>query len=485
MALRQLLLARQMKELRDQKEEIEARIAETAKRRAAWSERESKAEAALAEITDETSAEERAAFDAEAAEIEKEDEAIRADEEADAARSEEISGKIEALEKELDEIQKRTEGARTKTVTAPAAETHNEKGGSEPMTYADERARRAAEIREICKNDEVRNFVGIIKEKRAVQGAVYTIPTLMQPMIVEAIKRNSKLYRHVNTDEIKGDGAYNVLAAAPEAVWTATTGKINELVMAINQFLTHGSKLAGFVPVPNPYLEDSVEDLAGIVVDLLGQSNGYALDKAILYGTGTNMPVGIVTRLAATTAPAWWQPSMPTFTDLHASHIGKLSGATVKGVDLYRELVGILGLAEQKHLGKGDLFWAMNQTTFTKLKQELLSINAAGAIVTGAEPVMPVIGGAVEILDFVPANNIVGGYGQEYKLVQRKGIQIALSEHAQFIEDNTLFKGTSRWDGLPYCGEGFAAFSLTTTAVTTAVTFAQDTANQVQQGQSS
>jgi hypothetical protein len=73
---------------------------------------------------------------------------------------------------------------------------------------------------------------------------------------------------------------------------------------------------------------------------------------------------------------------MPTFTDLHASNIGKLSGATVKGVDLYRELVGILGLADQKHLGKGDLFWAMNQATFTKLKQELLSINAAGALVT-------------------------------------------------------------------------------------------------------
>lgn len=476
MALRQLLIARQLTELRGQKDELAKTIAEVEGRRSAWKERESRAEAALAEMTDEATAEERAAFDAECAEIEAEDQAITAEEEANSTRAAELDGKISALEAEEQELKDKAEAARAQKPAEKPAE-NNTRGGVEMMNYTDERARRTAEIREICKNDEVRNFIGIIKEKRAVQGATYTIPTLMQPMIAEAIKRNSKLYRHVNTDEIKGDGAYNVLAAAPEAVWTATTGKINELVMAINQFLTHGSKLAGFVPVPNPYLEDSVEDLAGIVVDLLGQSNGYALDKAILYGTGTNMPVGIVTRLAATEAPAWWQPSMPTFTDLHASHIGKLSGATVKGVDLYRELVGILGLAEQKHLGKGDLFWAMNQATFRKLKQELISINAAGAIVTGAEPVMPVIGGAVEILDFVPANNIVGGYGQEYKLVQRKGIQIALSEHAQFIEDNTLFKGTSRWDGLPYCGEGFAAFSLTTTAVTTSVTFAADTAN--------
>lgn len=477
MALKQLLVAQKLKDLRAKKEELAQAITATEAKRAAWRERESRAEAALAEMTDETTAEERAAFDAECAEIEAEDKAIAAEEEANSTRAAELDGKISAAEAEEQELKDKAEAARAQKPAEKPAENNTERGGVTIMPYADERARRAAEIREICRNDEVRNFVGIIKEKRAVQGATYTIPTLMQPMIVEAIKRNSKLYRHVNADAIKGDGAYNVLASAPEAVWTETTGKLNELAMAINQFLTHGSKLGGFVPVPNPYLEDSVEDLAGIVVDLLGQSNGNALDKAILYGTGTNMPVGIVTRLAATQAPAWWQPSMPTFTDLHASHIGKLSAASVKGVDLYREMVGVLGLAEQKHLGKGGLFWAMNQTTFTKLKQELISINAAGAVVTGAEPVMPVIGGAVELLDFVPAGNIVGGYGQEYKLVQRKGIQIALSEHAQFIEDNTLFKGTSRWDGLPYYGEGFAAFSLTTAAVTTSVTFAADTAN--------
>lgn len=482
MALKQLLVAQKLKDLRAKKEELAQAIAATEEKRTAWRERESRAEAALAEMTDETTAEERAAFDAECAEIEAEDKTITAEEEANTTRAAELEEKISAAEAEEKELKEKAGAVREQKPAEKPAENNTERGGVTIMPYADERARRTAEIREICRNDEVRNFVGIIKEKRAVQGATYTIPTLMQPMIVEAIKRNSKLYRHVNADAIKGDGAYNVLASAPEAVWTATTGKINELAMGINQFLTHGSKLAGFVPVPNPYLEDSVEDLAGIVVDLLGQSNGYALDKAILYGTGTNMPVGIVTRLAATQAPAWWQASMPTFTALNATHIGKVSAASVKGVDLYRELVGVLGLAEQKHLGKGGLFWAMNQTTFTKLKQELISINAAGAVVTGAEPVMPVIGGAVELLDFVPAGNIVGGYGQEYKLVQRKGIQIALSEHAQFIEDNTLFKGTSRWDGLPYYGEGFAAFSLTTTAVTTSVTFAADTANQVSGG---
>lgn len=475
MALRQLIVARQLKDLRGEKDKLAEAIKATEEKRAAWTERESRAEAALAEMTDEATAEERAAFDAEAAEIEAEDTAIKAEEEANAKRAEELDGKIAALEAEEKELKDKAEAARAQK----PAENNTERGGVEVMTYADERARRAAEIREICKNDEVKNFLGVIKEKRAVAGATYTIPKIMLPLVVEAIRRNSKLLKHVNYDDISGEGLVNVLAAAPEAVWTATTGKINEVTLTVNQIQTAGSKLGAFVPVPNPYLEDSAEDLAGIVIDQLGQGNGYALDKAILYGTGSNMPVGIATRLAATSSPAWWQASMPTFTDLHSTHIGKLSAASVKGAALYQEAVGILGTAEQKHLGKGGLFWAMSQATFMKLKQELISINAVGAVATGADMIMPVLGGAVELLDFVPANNIIGGWGQDYKLIRRRGIQIAASEHAQFVEDNTLYKCTSRWDGMPIAGEAFAIFSLTTTAATTTITFATDSANAV------
>ncbi len=481
MALKQLLVAQKLKDLRAKKDELAQAIAATEAKRAAWRERESRAEAALAEMTDETTAEERAAFDAECAEIEEEDKAITAEEEANSTRAAELEEKISAAEAEEKELKDKAQAAREQKPAEKPAE-NNTRGGVEMMNYTDERARRTAEIREICKNDEVRNFLGVIKEKRAVAGAAYTIPKVMLPLVVEAISRNSKLLKHVNYDDISGEGLVNVLAAAPEAVWTATTGKINEVTLTVNQIQTAGSKLGAFVPVPNPYLEDSAEDLAGIVIDQLGQGNGYALDKGILYGTGSNMPVGIATRLAATAAPAWWQASMPTFTDLHASHIGKLSAASVKGAALYQEAVGILGTAEQKHLGKGGLFWAMSQATYMKLKQELISINAVGALVTGADMIMPVLGGAVELLDFVPANNIIGGWGQDYKLIRRRGIQIAASEHAQFVEDNTLYKCTSRWDGMPIAGEAFAIFSLTTTAAATTVTFATDTANQVSGG---
>jgi HK97 family phage major capsid protein len=339
------------------------------------------------------------------------------------------------------------------------------------------------EIREICRDEEVRTFLGQVRANRAVQNATYTIPTVMLPMIVAAIEKNSKLLKHVNVTALRGNGVLNILAEAPEAVWTDTVGKINEVNLNFYQIQTFGSKLGAYVPVPNPYLEDSDENLAAIIVDQLGQAHGYALDKAILYGTGANMPVGIVTRLLATTQPTWWQTRMPAFTNVSTTNVGKVSAASVTGAALYKELMAKLGNIEEKYnAGGGDLFWAMKRSTWLKLQSELLSINAAGAVVTGAQMQMPIIGGTVEVLDFIPDNNIVGGYGSHYKLLHRRGLQIAESEHALFLEDAKVFRSTSRWDGIPLAGESFAAFSLSTTAVSGSIPFAPDVANEEEGG---
>ena len=64
-----------------------------------------------------------------------------------------------------------------------------------------------------------------------------------------------------------------------------------------------------------------------------------------------------------------------------------------------------------------------------------------------------------------------------YLLAERAGTQLTQSEHARFIEDQTVFKGTARYDGKPVIPEAFGVMSLTTTAPATTATFAPDTAN--------
>ena len=120
----------------------------------------------------------------------------------------------------------------------------------------------------------------------------------------------------------------------------------------------------------------------------------------------------------------------------------------------------------------------MNETTYTALKAEMLTINAAGAVVTGIEGSLPVVGGIVEVLNFLPDNVIIGGYFDLYLLAERAGTRIGQSEHYRFLADQTIFKGTARYDGLPVIAEAFVAIGIaSTTPAATDVTFAQDTAN--------
>lgn len=475
MALRQLIISQRIAALRSERTALETAAAELANRRNAWEARESAAVAAFTEINENSTDEERAAFDTEAAEVEAERQALEADEAANSTRSGEIDHEIEELENELETL-----NARAKKPAQTTRTNYNKtnEGGMKTMNEFETR------VHQICNNDEVRTFITNFRDMktRGVKNVEYTIPTLMLPLIREATERSSKLLKHVNHERLAGEGTQNILGDIPEAVWTETIGKLNEIEFGVNQIRTGGSKLGAYVAVPNPYLEDSDEDLTSIIINYLAQSNGYGLDKAIIYGTGVNMPVGIMTRLAASAQPAWWQNRMPAFKALNTTHIGHLSAASVEGVKLYKEVMKVLGLAKAKYsAAKGNKFWAMSEDTYFTLQTELLGINAAGSIISSANTTMPVIGGAVEFLDFIPSGTIIGGHGSQYRLVERAGIKAGSSEHAQYIEDNTVFKATSRWDGIPVAGEGFAAFSLTTSNPDATIAFAKDKPNKIEE----
>lgn len=472
MALKQLILTRDIAAINARLSELIAKETATAARRSAWKNREAEGEKAFGELGENPSEEARSAFDAEAGEIEREDGEITAEEKANADARADLEKQLETKTGELNELNSRAAAASQNKNTVII-----ERG--DKMTTTENRAA----IREMCTREDVKAFLSGVRNARGITNANLTIPTVMLPTLRDGVVRNSQLYGLINVRQIRGEGKQNIVPGAPEAVWTDTLGKLNELSFSFNQVKVDGSKVAGYIPIGNPTLEDSDENLASLILDMLGQSIGYALDKAIVYGTGTNMPVGIVTRLAAAASPTWWGTNEPTFTNISTTHIGKLSAASVTGAALYKELITILGTATNKYSGgSGEKFWVMSDATWMKLQTELLSFNAAGSVVTGASMVMPVLGGKVILRDFIPVNNIVGGYGNQYLLGERAGISLRQSEHVKFIEDNTVFAATARYDGRPVAGEGFAAFSISTTAVTTSVTFATDSANAIEQG---
>ena len=469
------MINRKINELEAERTALNAKITSTAERRAALEKREAAAVTALSEMNEHTSAEERSAFETEAAEIEAEDAAITAEETANATRSGELENEITALKNELAGIEERSKKAlETKTKTIIRKDDNGFMS-----RYTPEYRERCADL---ATRAEVKEFLKDIRAvaERGINNTSLFFPTTMLPTLRQRIDTYSKLSPFVNVKPIRGKGKQTIIGSAPEAVWTETTGKFNEVDFSVAQIVVDGSKVAAFIPVPNPYLQDSDEDLSALIIDMLGQSLGKAKDKAILYGTGDNMPVGIIPRLLATTKPSWWGAKEPAFTNISTKNVGKLSATTVKGVEMLTEMFKILSVIKPSYnTGSDSVFWAMSRATWSEIKIASMSLNSAGALVAAVNNEMPIIGGTIVPLDFIPNNVVAGGYGSHYLIGERSGVEIRRSEHVRFTDDETVFAGSERLDGRPLSGEAFAAFSIDTNAVSaSAVAFTSDEANK-------
>ena len=421
--------------------------------------REAELEASINEMTEETPAEDRAVVEGAVDGFNTEHEQHETDKKA---LEEEIRGIEEEIEKEEKE-------QRTEAKTAEVPEQRGEIKTMETRKFfgMNTQERDAFFAREDVKTflERARQFGG---QKRAVTGAELTIPDVVLGLIRENVAEFSKLYKHVNVKAVKGTARQPIMGLIPEAVWTEMCGKLNELDFTFGVAEVDGYKVGGYVAICNATLEDSDVALATEIISAIGKAIGVALDKAILYGTGTKMPMGIVTRLAQTEGE-------DDFVNLSTTHVIAVSGKTDK--DLFKAIIEALGVTEGKY-SNGNMFFAMNNATYTKIIANSLGINSAGAIVAGVERTMPVVGGAIEVINDIPNDVIIAGYGDMYLLAERAGAKFAQSEHAQFIEDNTVFKGTARYDGLPVVPEAFVAIGIGGTKPSaSAVTFAVDKAN--------
>ena len=320
--------------------------------------------------------------------------------------------------------------------------------------------------------DEVRSA---IREKRALTNVGLTIPEVFMGLIRENLIDYSKLYKYVDVRRINGEGRAVIMGSIPEAVWTECCANLNELTLGFNDVELDCYKLGGFFAVCNANLEDSAINLATELVIALSKAIGLALDKAILYGTGVKMPLGVVSRLSQTEAPATYPATARAWADLHTSNIKSIAAGTT-GAALIAAIITAFGNAKGKY-SRGTKVWVMNELTYTNMVAASVSVDASGAIVAGVNGQMPVIGGNIEVLDFIPDNVIIGGYFDLYLLAERAGAKFMTSEHVKFLQDQTVFKGTARYDGVPAIAEAFVAIGLNGVTPNATMTFAADSAN--------
>jgi HK97 family phage major capsid protein len=411
--------------------------------------------------------------------------AFEADKTAHETEKEGLEGTIRDLEEQLSAEERAQDTTPTPEQAAPAAEPTQEENAMsmrnrnvifDRMTMQERSA--------LVQREDVKAWLTDVRacmtEKRALTNVGLTIPEVMLGLLRENVIVYSKLYKHVTVRPVGGTARQLIMGTVPEAIWTDCCANLNELSLGFNDLEVDCYKVGGFFAVCNANLEDSDIDLAAELLSALGQAIGLALDKAILYGrnaSGTQkMPMGIVSRLVQTEVPTGYPATARAWADLHTSNVISITAANSTGIKLFQSIVTASGAIKGKY-SRGEKVWVMNETTYTALTAEAMAVNAAGAIVSGMGATMPVLGGAVEVLSFIPDNVIIGGYFDLYILAERAGQKFAQSEHVRFLQDQTVFKGTARYDGAHAIAEGFAAIGIKGATPTAAMTFPTDTAN--------
>ena len=472
MALKVLMLNASINAKRRELEALEAKDADLEARQA-----ELTADIQAASTEEERKVVEEAvtAFDAEA----------EAHESAKAALSAEIS----SLQTRLDELEHNDPPA-----PQAGAEHHQERMNTD-MNTIDIRAlpmnKRAfdalpmAKRQEIVAREDVKTFLAQLRSfkgaKASVSGADLLVPEILLDLIAENRFRYSKLLNRIRVRQLSGKGKQPVAGLIPPAIWVGACKRLNEIDIQFNEVTLDDYKNAAIVAVCNTDLEDSDIGLAAFIVEAISQAIGMSDDMAILYGKGAayNMPLGIVTRLAQTAKPDSYPVNAPAWVDLHTSNIKSLS-ADLTGAAFWAALTVATGNTFSRY-ARGNQFWAMNSKTYNLLKSKAITFTASGDVVANIFGVLPIINGDIDILEFMPDGDIVGGYGDLYLWGQRRGMTIGADEYGftNRVNDQTIFFGKERADGLPVIPQSFVAINIQGNTPASEILFPTDDANTV------
>lgn len=455
MALKVLLLRNKLDAKRKSLEEMRGKDTDFEKR-------EEELESAINEMTEETSEGDRGVVEQQVKEFQDEKEKHEKE-------KKDLETEIAGIEEEIrteEEKQPKPKKKEGRSKGENAMETRERAaGGFFGMNLMERNA--------MLSREDVKGFLGrvreCIKEKRALNNVGLTIPDIMLPMIRQIATESSKLMKYVTVRSVGGTSRQNIMGEIPEGIWDEMCASIKELDLAFYNMEMDGYKVSGYFAVCNAILEDSDVALATELINALGKAIGKAIDKAILYGKNVKMPMGIVTSILLQEAPDGYPATGRAWEDLSVSHI--VTGKETSGIKLFQEIVKTSGIIDNDY-DTGEIVWVMNKKTHTKLVAESMGVNSAAAITAGMNNAMPVIGGAIVELKYIPDDTIIFGYFKNYMLVERAGTKISQSEHVRFLEDQTVFKGTARYDGDLAIREAFAVFGLGKAPTTDAPGFA-------------
>lgn len=364
-----------------------------------------------------------------------EHEKAQADHEAEKKRLQE---EIEGLEAELKEIE---DDAPDKRGAAGSIQTRQQQitnGVNSDMATGKHETR--AQMLARLNQPEVREFYAKVKEavlnKRALSSTDLIIPESVLDRVSLRMGDYSKLINEVEVIDLSGSARVVVDGAEPEAIWTEMCDEVQEMAMAFEQVEVDGYKVGGFIPVCNAVLEDSMLNLANYIETRIAKAIAKALDRAILLGEGATQkqPEGII----------------PAITDGAVESDGQIG-------DVLTNLASI----DTGEDDAGEIIAVMNRKTYyARFMPQTITFTSDGRQVVQGVVNPNLAGLRVVLSSHMPENQVLFGDFKKYLLARRSNVSITSSTDVRFIQDQTVFKGTARYDGKPVTEEAFTLVTL-------------------------
>lgn len=353
-----------------------------------------------------------------------------------------LEGEIASLEDELEQLNSKE--PKNNTPPQGQEERNQNSGGDVRMVHNKYETR--SQMLERLNQPEVREFYAAVasaaKDKRALSGTDVIIPESVINMIQQRLGDYSTLYKEVTVQQLNGTARVIMDGAIPEAIWTEMCDPVEELATGFSQTELDGFKVGGFIPVCNAILEDSMIALADFVEGRLAMAIAKALDKAILIGEGATQkqPQGVI-------------PALSSIPERNVTSDGTL-----------QDIVSNMALIDDGEDGApiGEVIAVMKRSTYySKIAPQTFLPTADGRLViqTAQSPRLP-DGTRIVFSQYAPDDTIVLGDFKKYLLGERRGVQLAVSTDVRFIQDQTVFKGTARYDGKPIYTDFFVVITI-------------------------
>lgn len=346
---------------------------------------------------------------------------------------------LKALETELDDLNKEEQELRNKINLArelenDAKEIEDKKEKRNMNFTVESKEYRNAFLKELMgkKLDEV--------EERALTSvsgsAGAAIPTQTMNKIIDKLQQTSILFNEVSVSYIAGNVSFVVANAKNDAAFKAEGVDGTSLDDTVTTVSLTGHELIKLVEISAKVSAMTIDAFESYIVAEIGRKMAIAIENAILNGTGSDQPTGL----------------------LHAGQITTTGEFTNEGMT-YKDLVGILAKLPTMYHQNAKLI----------MPRELFFNEIIGMETSTGEPVVVqnpqapmqfnVLGYPVKINDYMPADTILFGDLKYYKLNFAQNPTIESDKSAGFKSGKTIYRGLAIVDGKPALSEAFVKYT--------------------------